>query len=244
MELRAGLGWGYRRSIILHDSIWDRLARNVRPRSRVYSTRGLSVAAAKTVREREAELVERARCRDRAALRELIDTHKDRLYAFIWRMVRDHHDAEDVCQEAFLKAFASLDSFSSEYRFSTWLFTIGYRVCLNQIRRKRPISSDFDFAALPTQVAANDAIVESEDAGKVRSLVWSAVERLSPPQRATVLLFYKHEFGCQEIAQILQLPAATVKSHLHRARARLREMLEPLSDADWLQVRNLAERAG
>lgn len=216
----------------------------MRSRNRVYSTGGLSVAANKTVREREAELVERARSRDRDALRELVDGHKDRLYAFIWRMVRDHHDAEDICQEAFLKAFASLDSFSSEYRFSTWLFTIGYRVCLNQLRRKRPIASEFDFAAMPATGDGSGEIAESEDAGKIRHLVWSAVERLSPPQRATVLLFYKHEFGCQEIAQILHLPAATVKSHLHRARARLREMLEPVSDSDWLQVRNLSEQAG
>ena len=81
--------------------------------------------ASTTNRERERELIARARGGDRLALRELVDLHKDRLYAFIWRMVRDHHDAEDICQEAFLKAFASFDTFLSEYRFSTWLFTIG-----------------------------------------------------------------------------------------------------------------------
>ena len=205
---------------------------------------GPNVAADKTIRQREAELVERARANDRQALRELIDSHRDRLYAFIWRMVRDHHDAEDVCQDAFLKAFASLDSFSSEFRFSTWLFTIAYRVCLNQLRRKRSLGGDVDFASIP--VGGDDAsasVVESEDAGRVRQMVWSAVDRLTPPQRATVLLFYRQGFGCQEIAQVLQLPPATVKSHLHRARAKLRELLEPVAEADWKQVRNPGVRA-
>jgi RNA polymerase sigma-70 factor (ECF subfamily) len=160
-------------------------------------------------------------------------------------MVRDHHEAEDICQDAFLKAFASLDSFSSEYRFSTWLFTIAYRVCLNRLRRKRTFSGDLDFAGF----AANDGVtpsatLESEEARRVRTMVWSAVDRLSPPQRATILLFYRNEFGCHEIARVLQLPLATVKSHLHRARARLRELLEALPEQDWTYFRNLSERAG
>jgi RNA polymerase sigma-70 factor (ECF subfamily) len=160
-------------------------------------------------------------------------------------MVRDHHEAEDICQDAFLKAFASLDTFSSEYRFSTWLFTIGYRVCLNRLRRKRPFSGDLDFSAMASEDGASpSATLESEEAGRVRASVWSAVDRLSPPQRATILLFYRNDFGCQEIARVLQLPLATVKSHLHRARARLRELLEALPDQDWSNFRNLSERAG
>jgi RNA polymerase sigma-70 factor (ECF subfamily) len=202
------------------------------------------VAANNSIRQREAELVERARARDRDALRELIDGHKDRLYAFIWRMVRDHHDAEDICQDAFLKAFASLDSFSSEFRFSTWLFTIGYRVCLNHLRRKRAVGGELDFTSLPSGSEPGPAgLVESDEAGRVRAVIWSAVDRLSPPQKATVLLFYRYEFGCQEIAQVLQLPPATVKSHLHRARARLRELLEPVAGSDWQEARNLAHKA-
>jgi len=194
-------------------------------------------------REQERQLIGRAKQGDKVALRELVDQHRDRLYGFIFRMVRDVHEAEDVCQDAFLKAFSSLDSFSVEYRFSTWLFTIGYRVCLNNIRRKKPISSEMDFTAQPDDGDSDD-IIESQEASRARTMVWSAVERLSPPQRATVLLFYKQEMGCNEIARILQMPPATVKSHLHRARARLRELLEPMTDLDWHRFRNLTERAG
>ena len=196
-------------------------------------------------RELERQLIERARLREPAALRELIELHKDRLFAFIWRMIRNHHDAEDICQDAFLKAFASFDSFSVQYRFSTWLFTIGYRICLNRLRGKRAITSDEGVLALAPSGGENPcAIVESYEAAALRSKVWQAVDRLTAPQRATVLLFYRHEMSCQEIARVLELPVATVKSHLHRSRKRLREILESLSEKELQEFRSLSGLAG
>ena len=192
-------------------------------------------------RAQEQLLVARARANDQAALRALIDAHKDRLYAFIRRMLRDHHDAEEVCQEAFLKAFAALDSFSSTYRFSTWLFTIAYRVCLNTLRRRRALTGEVDFASLPRGGESDDdEVAESEEAARLRGLVWDAVDNLSPAQRATVLLFYRHEQSCHQIAQVLQVPVATVKSHLHRARARLRESLSAVAQQEVAAYRNRA----
>lgn len=205
----------------------------------------MNEAAGIVTKDYESRLIERARSGDREGLRELVVLHEDRLFAFIWRMTRNYHDAEEICQDAFLKAFASLDSFCSEYRFSTWLFTIGYRVCLNRMRRKRALTGELEFAALsPSGDQSASLSLESEEAGRLKEKVWSAVDRLSTPQRATILLFYRHELGCQEIARILELPIATVKSHLHRARNRLREMLESLSDQDLAQFRNLSGRAG
>lgn len=187
-------------------------------------------------RDQERQLIARVRAGDKGAARELIEAHKDRLFAFIVRMARHHHDAEEICQDAFLKAFASIDSFSTDYRFSTWLFTIGYRVCLNHLRRKRAVTGDLDFTALPAEHSElSSNTLESEDAVRLRTAIWSAVDRLSAPQRATLLLFYRNEFGCHEIARVLEVPVATVKSHLHRGRKRLRELLDWVSDGD-LQV--------
>jgi len=195
-------------------------------------------------KDQEGLLIGRAQAGDRAAVRELVDLHKDRLFAFIWRMTRNHHDTEEVCQEAFLKAFAAIETFSVEYRFSTWLFTIGYRICLNRMRRRQVFA---EFSGWPdVQQSAkqgDDGVLESEDARKLRGTVWDAVEKLSPPQRAAVLLFYRHEMGCQEISRILELPVATVKSHLHRARLRLREILETVDDQELNDFRNLPRRA-
>ncbi len=196
-------------------------------------------------RRAEGLLVTRAQRGEAAATRELIDLHKDRLFVFLWRIIRNHHDAEELCQEAFLKAFSSLDSFSSQYRFSTWLFTIGYRLCLNAMRRKKALSGDVDFSVFSAGSDGADALTaQSEEARRLKELVWDSVERLSPPQRAAVVLFYRHGQSCQEIAQVLQLPVATVKSHLHRARARLKELLEPAVTDDSHRHRILKELAG
>jgi RNA polymerase sigma-70 factor (ECF subfamily) len=193
----------------------------------------------------EKRLVRRAQQGDRSALRELIDQHKDRLFAFTLRTVRNHHDAEEICQEAFLKAFRALDSFNSEYRFSTWLFTIGYRLCLNQMRRRKDVVAEVDFTTFPAVSSGADGpSVQSEEARRLKRIVWGAVDKLSAAQRATVVLFYQHEQSCAEIAEILGLPVATVKSHLHRARARLKEFLEPTLAEDFSRLRIFTELAG
>ena len=71
-----------------------------------------------------------------------------------------------------------------------------------------------------------------------KEMVWAAVDRLSPPQRAATLLFYRSNMSCHDIARVLELPVATVKSHLHRARGRLRDVLEPVADQDLQTFRN------
>ncbi len=179
-----------------------------------------------SARREEADLIKSAKRREGAALRALIEAHQERLFAFVWRVVRNHHDAEELCQEAFLKAFASLDDFDTRYRFSTWLFTIAYRLSLNFLRRKRPTGGDAMLATLPSADDVGQETAQSEEARRLKSIIWTAVDDLSAPQRAAMLLFYKQEMSCQEISEVLGTPVATVKSHLHRARARLKDVLE------------------
>ena len=196
-------------------------------------------------RRAEKRLISRARRGDSSAMRDLIDLHKDRLFAFVRRMIRNPHDAEEIVQDALLKAFVSLKSFNTDYRYSTWLFTIAYRLCLNSMRKKHALTGDVDFSAMSNaEPGAEYTVAQSDDARHLKSVVWGAVDRLSPPQRASVLMFYQHGQGCQDIAQVLELPVATVKSHLHRARTRLREMLEPVIEHDSTNLRILAGLAG
>jgi RNA polymerase sigma-70 factor (ECF subfamily) len=181
-------------------------------------------------------------CED--AARQLIEAHKERLFSFVWKILRDHHDAEEICQEAFLRAFSALDSFSQKYRFSTWLFTIAYRLCLNQLRRKPPLSGDVEFSAFDDgQEDASELIANSEEAQRLKKVIWNSVDRLSVQQRATILLFYREGMACDEIGTVLEMPVATVKSHLHRARIRLREMLTPQLTAGWTAMRFFGEGA-
>lgn len=192
---------------------------------------------------RERSLIEDARRGSVEGARLLIAAHQDRLYAFVWRMVRNHHDAEEICQDAFLRAFQSLDGFDFKYRFSTWLFTIGYRLCLNSMRRRKSYSGDVDLDAVgPSRCdeahpSVADQVVNSDEARRLKEIIWGSVDELTPPQRATVLLFYREQLSCQEIGEILEMPAATVKSHLHRARSRLKDMLSVELSEDWARVR-------
>lgn len=192
---------------------------------------------------RERELIEKAQSGCAKSAQELIECYQDRLHAFVWRMVRNDHDAEEICQDAFFRAFQALESFNFAYRFSTWLFTIGYRLCLNAMRRRKDYSGDVDFNAIRTDGRGEEShgvfeeIANSDEARRLKKSIWEAVDALTPPQRATVLLFYKESLSCQEIGEILDMPAATVKSHLHRARNRLKELLERQLVEDWSVVR-------
>lgn len=198
--------------------------------------------AGRLSRRAERKLIDRAQTGDQGAARQLIEAHKDRLFAFVWRIIRDHHDAEEICQDAFMRAFSSLDTFRPEYRFSTWLFTIGYRLCLNWIRRKHAVTGELDVSALRASDGdALENLAQSDDARRLKNEIWNAVDQLSAPQRATVFLYYREGQSCQEISETMQIPVATVKSHLHRARARLRSLLSNVAD-DWSRVRVLREQ--
>lgn len=207
--------------------------------------RGTDVNPDRLSKRAELDLIVNARRGCAISARKLIDAHKDRLHAFVWRIIRSEHNAEDICQEAFLRAFANLKSFDERFRFSTWLFTIGYRLCLNSIRRKSAITGDMDFSLFAdSSQHVDDQVAQSEDAQRLKKLIWDSVERLSVPQRAAVLLFYREGQSCSDIADVLQLPVATVKSHLYRARAKLKEMLEPAVGESWRGLRILAGAAG
>ncbi len=189
----------------------------------------------------ERRLIKAAQRGCAASAHRLIVAHQDRLHAFVWRMLRNEHDSDEVCQEAFVRAISNLGSFDFAYRFSTWLFTIAYRLCLNQMRRRTDAPALVDFAQIGSPGddradSVGEAVANSDAARRMKDAIWEAVDELSPPQRATVLLFYREQLSCQQIGEVLEMPPATVKSHLHRARGRLREMLAGRLTDDWADI--------
>lgn len=197
-------------------------------------------------RDQELALILRARRGHADAFRALVDAYKERLFAFVWRMLRNHHEAEDVCQAAFVKAYESLDSYDRGYAFSTWLFTIAYRMCLNSLRKRRARCGETDLARVEgrDRQDVGERLANSEQARRLRELIWDAVDGLTPPQKSAVLLFYREGKSCEEIGRVLGMPAVTVKSHLHRARAALRRRLSAELVDDWETVRFAEWRAG
>jgi RNA polymerase sigma-70 factor (ECF subfamily) len=191
-------------------------------------------------KEQEQALIARAAAGERAAADLLIRHHQGSVYAYILRMCGRTDLAEDVVQEAFVRVLTNLDRFDIRFRFSTWLFTIARRVLLNTLDKKKPtFDSDRTDAAAGAQISAHDFCAGGEARVATRDALSTALMDLSLEQREIILLFHQHEWPIWLIAEHLSMPEGTIKSHLHRGRARLRELL-----ADNAQVKgSAAQRA-
>jgi RNA polymerase sigma-70 factor (ECF subfamily) len=182
-------------------------------------------------RDEERNLIERARRGDRAAAEALIRAQQQSLFAYMLRMSGRHDVAEDITQEAFVRALANLDRFDTRYRFSTWLFTIAKRLHMNLCDRRRPI---FDTDALtswrcPRPRAEHSAGLR-DGLAHVRDELQAGLEELPARQREILILFHQQDWPIALIARHLNMPEGTVKSHLHRGRRRLRALLSSQQD--------------
>ena len=174
----------------------------------------------------ERELIERCRTGDDTAFAELVDRYKDLVYGLIYRMVADRGLADDLAQDVFLKIHRGLPYFRGEARLSTWIFRIVQNVCV-QARSGRPPDVSLD-AGLggdrpPRQFGSEDRAFDSlED----RDRLDKALARLPPNYRMLVVAHYIKGVQYEALAEALNLPLGTVKTHLYRAKRRLRELLE------------------
>jgi len=172
-------------------------------------------------------MIERAIAGDRSAAEECIRAHQNSLYAYILRLSGRPDVAEDIVQDAFVRALTNLDRFDFRFRFSTWLFTIAKRLYVNACQKHRPA---FDSDVVGGWEGAGDrpwtAMVEREVQGNASDAVRHALEALPEEQREIVILFYQLDWPITLIAEYMGMPEGTVKSHLHRSRRRMREALE------------------
>lgn len=182
-------------------------------------------------REEERNLIQRVQRGDRAAAETLIRAQQQSLFAYMLRMSGNRETAEEITQEAFVRALANIDRFDTRYRFSTWLFTIAKRLHMNLCDRRRPI---FDTGALTSwrcpQARAELAAGNRDGRARVRDELQAGLEELPPRQREILILFHQQDWPIALIAQHLNMPEGTVKSHLHRGRRRLRALLSGQQD--------------
>ncbi len=185
-------------------------------------------------RYEERELILQAQGGDRAAMASLIRAHQEPLYAFMLRKTGRPDVAEDVVQEAFVRVLRNLDRFDPRFRFSTWLYTIARRLHLNAVQKCAPISeSDFvqSCAAREHGLEPETRATHHESRSEVRDIVDRALRRLNPIQREVILLFHQLDWTITDIAEYLEIPEGTIKSHLHRARLRMRAEIEAYVEA-------------
>ena len=173
--------------------------------------------------EDEAGWVERAREGDQEAFRMLVERHQSRAFALALRIVRSPVEAEDVAQEAFLRAWHALPRFRGDSSFGTWLHRIVARRALDRAvslrdrrRREASLEQAWDLVARAASAPASPGVAN-------RLRLERLVGGLSTVQRAVVTLYYYEDRSVEQVASILGLPENTVKTHLSRARAALRE---------------------
>lgn len=174
----------------------------------------------------ERALVRRARRGDSRAIEGLIRAHQDALFAFILRMSGRPDVAEDIVQEAFVRVLKNLDRFDSRYRFSTWVFTIAKRLYVNWAQKHKPAYDTDTVNSLQGSVSTpGRETARGEALQNVRSLIETALAGLTDQQREIILLFHQQDWPITTIADHLNMPEGTVKSHLHRARRRMKRLI-------------------
>lgn len=170
--------------------------------------------------------VEAAR-RDPEAFGELVRRYQHKIFNFVYRMLGDREEAEDLTQETFLRAFKALPTFRAGARFSPWLYRVATNATLNLLRGRRrtaPWDSDLEVVS---KLPSPEHIVEGRETA---SLLASLILELPAHYRTVLVLRHVNELSYQEIAQALDLPLGTVKARLYRAR----EMMQlRLREAGW-----------
>jgi RNA polymerase sigma-70 factor (ECF subfamily) len=188
--------------------------------------------------ELESRLVERLVARDERAFNELVRTYQRRVFSLILRMLGNPAEAEDLAQEVFVQVFKAIGTFRGESKLSTWIYRIAINLCKNRTKylRVRHADEQDELAEIDERVPlgaqgrSNVGAVERPDemmAGKqVEAIVQRAIQELEPSFRECLVLRDVEELSYEEIEEITGLPAGTVKSRIHRARALLREAVE------------------
>lgn len=179
----------------------------------------------------EAEAIRRAQAGDAAAFEHLFQLHSRRVYALCLRMVGNPADAEDLAQEAFLQLFRKIATFRGESAFSTWLHRMTVNVVLMRLRKK----------SLPTDSLEESLEPDSENSGPKRDVgapdlrlsgavdrvnLERSIEKLPPGYRTVFMLHDVQGYEHNEIADIMGCSVGNSKSQLHKARTRLRELLQ------------------
>jgi len=174
------------------------------------------------------------------AYRELIRRYQRPIFSLIYRMVRDRELAEDLAQETFIKALNALDTYRPEFKFSSWLFKIANNAAIDHLRKKElhtlslegaPDAPAGDREGQPLQIADRTETPHDEfEAKELGSAIERAIGALRPEYRQCILLRHVEGRPYEEISEITGLPLGTVKTFIHRARAQLKEALEPLRE--------------
>ncbi len=171
-------------------------------------------------------LIEQVRKGNTHAFRYIVANHQKLVIHIVGRIILEHDEIEDVCQEIFIKVYQKIAEYRGESKFSTWIAAIAYHYSLNYLRKKKRLNEillDDDTSLL--NVAIPHTPEQIFEKNEMKQSVKLLVERLPLAYRTVITLFYLEEFSYTEIVQITGMTEGTIKSHLFRARNLLKEKL-------------------
>jgi RNA polymerase sigma-70 factor (ECF subfamily) len=155
--------------------------------------------------------------RTEEAFEQLLPAYRRRVFGLAYGILRDHAAAEDLAQEVFVKLWQALPRYDGRAQLSTWIYAITRNAAISALRARRREASMSD----PVVAQEAEAVAASPAAAPEDAMLRRQVEALPDPQRTAVTLYYLDERPVEEVAAMMGLPGNTVKTHLHRARARL-----------------------
>ncbi|TYP95150.1 RNA polymerase sigma-70 factor, ECF subfamily [Fodinibius salinus] len=178
-------------------------------------------------------LVKKAKGGDEQAYSQLVEKYERALFYHILKMVNDREQVEDLVQETFVKAFDNLDTYSTNYAFSTWLYRIATNHTIDYLRKKKLNTLSIDSPVktkegememqLPDESASTDRKIIQKQRQKI---VQQAIQDLPEKYRKVIELRHMEEKSYKEISEVLDSPLGTVKAHIFRARELLYKELK------------------
>jgi len=182
------------------------------------------------------QLVERLQAGDRPAAEQLVRRYTTPLYNFAYRFTGNREEAQEVAQEALLKALKNVDRFDPRYKFSSWVFRITRNHAIDRKRRKRPSSElNEGITADPGHADPDGGGTRSPEHGAMMSeqneMLHRALAQLGEKYREIIVLYHFSGLSYTDIAETLQIPQGTVMNRLFRARRKLRDEMLRLQEA-------------
>ena len=177
----------------------------------------------------DADLISSAIDGPEESFEELVRRYQRPIVGYVFRMLGDYDSALDVTQEVFIKVYNSLHRYSSEYKFSTWLYRIAHNATIDHIRRNsantQSIETESADGTYQLQIESRDPSPELvRERKEWKAEIEAVVKRLPTAYRELIVLRHSHDLSYDEIAEVTELPLGTVKNRLFRAREMMREI--------------------
>jgi RNA polymerase sigma-70 factor (ECF subfamily) len=193
-----------------------------------------------TLTHSDTSLIARCQKADVAAFNEIVARYKGKIYNYVYRMIGNAEDAEDVTQEVFVRMYTNIRSFRADASLSTWLFRIAGNLCVDSFRRNKktralvhsldaPVAGEEDEGVgatrdVPDLSNAPETLFSRKELG---AQIQAALQKLPPKLRSAVILHDVEGLAYEEIASAENIPLGTVKSRIFNGRVALREHLRP-----------------